>query len=104
MNECALKELFKIRRSCEIKLLKIEKLIAETNGSVLKSTLGISQREIEHLLKMDSLALDKINEIGNNRAIYTLGDYSSVSRMINSLSDEDTVLATLYADLIKVKA
>jgi len=93
-----LKALFKMRRNFEVRLLKIEMLIAKENQSSLKSIIGLSQTQIDVLMDMSILDIDKMNEIGHQSAIYTIADYHTLSRLMNSLADDDQILASLIAE------
>jgi hypothetical protein len=93
-----LEALFKLRRNFEVRLLKVERLIAEKNQSSLKSIIGLSQKEIDVLLGINIIDLDKINDLGHKSAIYTIADYSTLGRLMESLSDDDQILASLIAE------
>jgi hypothetical protein len=93
-----LEGLYKLRRNFEVRLLKVERLIAEKNQSSLKSIIGLSQKEVDMLLCMNIIDLDKINDLGHKSAIYTIADYNTLERLMSSLEDDDQILASLIAE------
>ncbi|MFT5715852.1 MAG: hypothetical protein ACI9T7_000025 [Oleiphilaceae bacterium] len=93
-----LERLYKLRRNFEVRLLKVERLIAEKNQSSLKSIIGLSQKEVDMLLCMNIIDLDKINDLGHKSAIYTIADYNTLERLMSSLEDDDQILASLIAE------
>lgn len=90
-------ELYRRRREYEIRLLTIDRLIAEVSDISIRTNMCVSKADVEALLKLDIDQLTSLQRLSNNTPVYSICDFSALPRTLEML-DNDEKLAALIAE------
>lgn len=92
-----LTELYKRRREYEIRLLTIDRLIADVSDISIRTNMCVSKADVEALLALDIDQLTSLQRLSSNTPVYSICDFSALPRTLEML-DDDEKLAALIAE------
>lgn len=92
-----LSELYRRRREYEIRLLTIDRLIADVSDISIRTNMGVSKEQVDALLELDIDQLTMLQRLSSNTPVYSVCDFTSLPSTIDML-DDDEKLAALIAE------
>ena len=92
-----LTELYKRRREYEIRLLTVDRLIAEVSDISIRTNMCVSKADVEALLALELDQLSSLQRLSSNTPVYSICDFSSLPSTLQML-DDDEKLAALIAE------